>query len=569
MSFLKQHKLRFATLLLVTVGVTVCQLLVPQFFNVLIDDVVLKQKDSHSFYNLAIILVVVVVILIVFRIVRSICQRQLQERVLMAIQMHLFKHVHGLGIAYFESHNVGDSLASLTTEVEVVSDFYRNILPKLLFNGIYFIFATICMLVISVKMTMLFLLCVAIYIVIWPFTEKKRATLTGKLQKSRKRFAQKIYGCLSSFLEVRAYHRENWVIERIGQEIKSFNSIFIKTQVFKDLLEALKTFIMRGAALAVFAAAFYEVKQGELSIGNFTAYIIYFFSSVGALTKLISQLTAQYFVLYQAKHLYDLCHLEPMVVSGTESMALIKKDFDITFKSVSFTYGRTQILRNINITLYQGERIAFVGYSGCGKSTILKLIARFYDPTEGQILLGETSIKAVDFNDLREFIGYLFQENFVFSMSILDNIKFGKPNASFEEVVNAAKMACIHDDILSFPSGYDTKLGEQGNSMSGGQKQRIAIARLLLKNPKIVILDEATSALDNKTEEKVTQAMNQLFKNRTVIAVAHRFASIKDYDRIVLLEKGEVAQIGTFADFARPGTKLNAFSRLHLNQEVN
>ncbi|WBW97041.1 ABC transporter ATP-binding protein [Oceanirhabdus sp. W0125-5] len=569
LSFLKNYWKRFLITLFVAFGVALCQLLIPQYFNILLDYILNEQKNLFVYKMLAISLIIIVITMILLKIIHNIFQKKLQERVLMDIQIHVFKQLHRLGIPYFEGNNVGDSLAILTSEIDAIQGFYRNIFPKLIWNSVYFVISIICMFSINSKLTAIFICSVTIYYIIWPFTEKRRVNLTQKLQKNRKALSQKIYGSLSAFLEVRAYNRENWEINRLRKEIIKFNNIFVKAMLFSDILNSFKNIIIRITALIIFGVSFYEVKEGNLSIGAFTAYIIYYFSSVGALTILISSLTEQYFVVFQAKYIYDLCNQKPNIVSGTNSLEYFNENWEIEFKDVSFSYQNISILKNVSFTISKGERIAFVGDSGCGKSTILKLISRFYDPSNGAILLNGISLKDLQLSELRDSIGYLFQENYIFAMSVLDNIKFGNPSASFDEVVDAAKDACIHDEIMKLPEGYHTPLGERGFNISGGQKQRIAIARLFVKNPEVIILDEATSALDNYTESKIVTAMNRRFENSTVIAVAHRFSSVKDYDRLVLIEDGEIVESGNYSELSLSGTKFHKYVITHEVDEVS
>ncbi|MGB3467097.1 MAG: ATP-binding cassette domain-containing protein [Cyclobacteriaceae bacterium] len=216
----------------------------------------------------------------------------------------------------------------------------------------------------------------------------------------------------------------------------------------------------------------------------------------------------------------------------------------LEIRNVHFAYEEEKVLQNINITIKKGQTIALVGPSGSGKSTLADLVPRFYDVSEGEILIDDRNIKEYSLNSLRKLMGIVTQESILFNDTIFNNISFGQPEATMEKVVEAAKIANAHDFITAMENGYDTNIGERGSKLSGGQKQRISIARAVLKNPPILILDEATSALDSESEKLVQEAINNLMKNRTSIVIAHRLSTIQSADEIIVLQDGKIIQRG-------------------------
>ena len=243
--------------------------------------------------------------------------------------------------------------------------------------------------------------------------------------------------------------------------------------------------------------------------------------------------------------IYEILDEEPNVVKG-ESNSSFDASKDIEFSNVTFGYKSYEpVLKNVDFKIKSGEMVGLVGHSGAGKSTVINLCMRLYDPGVGKITIGGIDIKDIPQNELRNNIGVVFQETYLFSGSIYDNIAYAKADASYDEVIAAAKAANAHEFITKLPDGYNTVIGENGHSLSGGERQRVSIARAILKNPKILILDEATSSLDPETEIKIQEALARLIEGRTTIAIAHRLATLKNADKLVVIEKGRVAEYGT------------------------
>jgi subfamily B ATP-binding cassette protein MsbA len=248
--------------------------------------------------------------------------------------------------------------------------------------------------------------------------------------------------------------------------------------------------------------------------------------------------------LASAERIFGIIDLEPAIKDKSSAKRLEEFKSELSFKNVSFAYGEEKVLKNININIQKGETIALVGPSGGGKSTLADLIPRFYDPIAGEVQIDGTSIKDITVESLRAKMGIVSQESILFNDSIFNNIAFGKPECTLEEVMQAAKVANAHDFISQMDGRYDAVIGERGTKLSGGQRQRISIARAILKNPDILILDEATSALDSESEKLVQDALTKLMKNRTSIVIAHRLSTIQEADKIYVMQEGEIIEEG-------------------------
>lgn len=289
------------------------------------------------------------------------------------------------------------------------------------------------------------------------------------------------------------------------------------------------------------------VANGSITLGTLVGYSFLMGLISRGFSVFFYIIPAQYNALNYAKYLFDFLKLQPDVTEDNCRYIDDIDRFDIQLKNISFSYNKNQpLINDISYTIPEGKKIAIVGESGCGKSTLLKLIGRFYDVSNGEIMIGGQDIRDVKMNKLRQNFGYVFQDTYLFNMSMKENIRFGNPEATDFEVIQAAERAKAHEFIMETEDGYETIVGERGSRLSGGQKQRISIARMILKDPKIILLDEATSALDYATEASIKKALDDFSVGKTVIAVAHRLSTIKEYDCILVLEDGKIAEQGTY-----------------------
>ncbi len=322
------------------------------------------------------------------------------------------------------------------------------------------------------------------------------------------------------------------------------------------------------APLLVIAYAGYQVIHGNLTLGTMVAFVGYMERVYSPLRRLINSSTTLVQSIASIDRVFELLNEKYDVVDKKDAKQLMDVEGYVDIENVSFRYDEEEleVLNNVTLHVKAGETIAFVGMSGGGKSTLISLIPRFYDVTKGAIKVDGNNVQHVNARSLRNNIGMVLQDNTLFSESIAMNIRMGKPDATDEEVVAAAKAANAHEFIESLPYGYDTFVGERGVKLSGGQKQRIAIARVFLKNPPILIFDEATSALDLESEHTIQEALEKLASERTTFIVAHRLATITHADRIVLIENGEIVEVGSHEELMRKqGGYYNLYQVQHLD----
>ena len=302
-------------------------------------------------------------------------------------------------------------------------------------------------------------------------------------------------------------------------------------------------------SLLVLAAGGYFIMKGKMTLPDLVAanlFIASFTAPIRKLTNFVEQFSTG---MAGFSRFLEIMQTETEIPDSNDAVEILASRGNISFEHVNFSYANNiQVLSDINFTVKSGEKFALVGSSGGGKSTICNLIPRFYEISEGQILLDGINIKKIKRNSLRNQIGIVQQDVFLFAGSVRENISYAKPDATEQEIIQAAKRAEIHDDIMNMPNGYETIVGERGIKLSGGQKQRVSIARCFLKNPPILILDEATSALDTATEIKIQKAFDELSKGRTTIVIAHRLSTIKNADKIAVINHKTICETGTHSD---------------------
>jgi ABC-type multidrug transport system fused ATPase/permease subunit len=412
-------------------------------------------------------------------------------------------------------------------------------------------------------------------IAIFPFyglAVKKLYVRMRDLTKSRSQALAEIQGYLHERVNgipvIKSFTLEDNQKEKFANKNGNFLERALALTRWNALTSSIINTLTDIAPLLVLTYGGYEVIQGNLTLGAFVAFFAYLERLYSPLRRLVNssaELTQASASLDRVMELID----EPYdVVDSPNAKAIPAIKGLIAFDNISFRYDTSTdwVLKNIELTIQPGETIAFVGMSGGGKSSLISLLPRFYDIQQGRILVDQMDIKHVTTKSLRAQIGMVLQDNILFSGSVRENILFGNPMATLEEIVEAAKAANAHDFIINLADGYDTEIGERGVKLSGGQKQRIAIARVFLKNPRILVLDEATSALDLESEHLIQESLEKLAKDRTTLIVAHRLSTITHADQIVLIENGEIKEKGKHEELLK---MQGAYARLFNVQTLN
>lgn len=457
----------------------------------------------------------------------------------------LYEKISTLSISSISRKSTGDLMGRITGDVNVVQAFVTGQLPSIFSQGASFVFALIFLLILNPVMSLFVFVPIplVVYLVakFWSVMQRRNVK-NWVLAHHVNLFLQDV---LNGIRVVKAFGNEEREIKTFHKRTdRSANYAEENAKLYDTIFPILGFAVRLGSYLILFYGN-YLLFKGDMNYGDlhqFNSYANIIYGPLLWITFIPRQISA---FLTSLGKVLEILEEEPEV-SDIGLPIDISIEGDVSIRNVTFGYDSyNPVLENINFEVKKGEMIGIVGHSGCGKTTLINLLMRLYDVTEGEIMIDGVNIKDISQNALRSQIGVVLQETHLFSGSIRDNIKYAKPFASDEEVVNAAKMANAHDFIVNLPEGYNTMVGEKGYSLSGGERQRVAIARALIHNPKILILDEATAALDTETEKLIQDAINKLSKDRTCFAIAHRLSTLRNADRLIVLDKGHLAESGT------------------------
>lgn len=520
-------------------------LVVPWLIKNVVDEV-LQAKD------LGMLNLVVVAILMVFLIRgfatygQTYTMSYIGQRVIIDIRQALFKHLQRLDQAYFDRRKTGQIMSNLTNDVGALQTAIVDNLISLITEAVTLIGSLVSMILIDWKLTLVTLIIVPVVLGLVNVFGKKLRLAGHEVQGRIADITSLLQEVISSIRIVRSFARESHEIEQFEHENQRNFRAAMKATKLSSLLSPLVEFSAAIAVTVILWYGGYNVVTGVISAGSLIAFLIYAINLSNPVKRLSQVYSNIQKSMAAGDRVFEILDTEPEVKEKPNAKDLPELKGDVEFDNVSFSYdGEKNALDSLNLHVPAGRIIAVVGPSGAGKTTIANLLPRFYDVTDGALRIDGVDVRDVTFKSLREQIGLVPQETMLFNASIKDNILYGRLDGTDEEVYAAAKAANALEFIEKMPEGMDTIVGERGSSLSGGQRQRIAIARAILKDPKILILDEATSALDTESEKLVQEALERLMKNRTAFVIAHRLSTIKNADQIIVMKQGRVVESGT------------------------
>ena len=472
------------------------------------------------------------------------------------LTLSTFKHLHSLSLQF----HLGRQTGALSKFIDRGTKGVNFLLTYVLFNVIptiieIFLVAGILAFVYGWKYALVTLITIGLYITVTFTVTQWRLQFRRRMNAADNAVSTKLIDSLLNFETVKYFNNEEHEYKRLDESLQEYEKESINNQYSLSYLNIAQTFvIMTGITIMLVMSAF-DIRAGSLTIGGFVvinAYMLQLYQPLNFFGTVYREIRQS---LTDMENLFSLWEEKPNLIDSDQS-ASIKKQASIRFENVSFDYDeRRTIIENISLEVPDGKKVALVGPTGAGKSTISRLLFRFYDPKQGAIYINNENIKDISQSSLRKMIGVVPQDTVLFNDTIYYNISYGNPEASEEQIYEAARSADIHNFVIGLPDGYQTLVGERGLKLSGGEKQRVAIARAILKNPSIFFFDEATSALDSTTEKEIQKNLQTISQNRTTLVIAHRLSTAADADEILVLEHGQITERGTHDELLRRNGK--------------
>ncbi|HGZ8969354.1 TPA: SAV1866 family putative multidrug efflux ABC transporter [Staphylococcus aureus] len=573
LQFVKPYKYRIFATIIVGIIKFGIPMLIPLLIKYAIDGVInnhaltTDEKVHHLTIAIGIALFIFVIVRPPIEFIRQYLAQWTSNKILYDIRKKLYNHLQALSARFYANNQVGQVISRVINDVEQTKDFILTGLMNIWLDCITIIIALSIMFFLDVKLTLAALFIFPFYILtVYVFFGRLR-----KLTRERSQALAEVQGFLhervQGILVVKSFAIEDNEAKNFDKKNTNFLTRALKhTRWNAYSFAAINTVTDIGPIIVIGVGAYLAI-SGSITVGTLAAFVGYLELLFGPLRRLVASFTTLTQSFASMDRVFQLIDEDYDIKNGVGAQPIEIKQGRIDIDHVSFQYNDNEapILKDINLSIEKGETVAFVGMSGGGKSTLINLIPRFYDVTSGQILIDGHNIKDFLTGSLRNQIGLVQQDNILFSDTVKENILLGRPTATDEEVVEAAKMANAHDFIMNLPQGYDTEVGERGVKLSGGQKQRLSIARIFLNNPPILILDEATSALDLESESIIQEALDVLSKDRTTLIVAHRLSTITHADKIVVIENGHIVETGTHRELI---AKQGAYEHLYSIQNL-
>lgn len=576
--FMKPFKKQMIVLLFLGILTYIGPLITPMLTKILVDDVFVK-KNSH--WNLETVLLLMLGVYLFSTIVGFVKARynaSVGAKMVKEMREKLFYHIQRMSIEYFDNRKVGTITGKIMYDVNAAQRLMDNGIILLIIEislGIAMIFLLLWM---NWKLALFAFFVLPCYYFVFVNTNARMRKAFRAYHRQSRVLSGIVTEKIGSIKIIQSFVQEKNELKVYQKESEDYYQKSISSFQLSNMVSSLSTTFSNVGNLIIWFFGGKMVLDGQMTLGELLAFQAYLGQLYGPVKTLSTANTTIQNSLASLESIYEMLDREPKIKEPKKPIILSDMKGEITFEDVSFSYQTeiendekgtieekkiyflppktireekeeeiqiNQVLHNVSFHVPAGEKIALVGPSGGGKSSLVHLIPRFYDPEKGMVKLDGYDVKTLSLEQLRKSIAFVMQDNVLFAGTIFENVRYGKPDASKEEVEKACQAAYAHDFIMNMPKGYDTVIGERGIRLSGGQKQRIAIARAILIDPKILILDEATSALDSESEEYVTKALETLSENKTTFIIAHRLATVVHADKIMVIEEGEIKEIGT------------------------
>jgi subfamily B ATP-binding cassette protein MsbA len=541
----KQQVLIFVLLLLWTA----LDLLPPLFQGIIVDKVIIE-GDLSLLAPLIIGLVLIYAAVQLVSAADLYLRHALGERFILDLRTQLYEYLQRLSLSYFERTSTGEIMSRITNDVNELERFVTHGSSLTLVDLLRLVGTTIVLVWLDWRLALVALLPVPLLSVALRLFNRRVRPIYRQVRDRLGDINARLQDNISGIRVIQAFGQERAALDRFMDESVAYYRVRVQgIRIWSTFFPAIR-FVASIGNVLVLAVGALLVVDGSMTLGTLVAFLAY----TTALYQPINRLTEVDNIIQQAvaagERIFELLDEEPDIQDGASAQELPRVQGEIQFERVFFRYGQADcpedefVLHDVTFHVAPGQVVALVGPSGAGKTSIANLISRFYDPTQGRVLIDGQDVREMQLKSLRDHIAVVLQETFLFNTSVRDNLLFAKLDATEEEMVAAARAAYAHDFILEFPQGYDTEIGERGVKLSGGQKQRLALARAILADPRILILDEATSSVDAEAEYLIQRALDQVLQGRTAIVIAHRLSTVRSADKIIALEDGRIREVG-------------------------
>lgn len=520
--------------------------------TVFFDEVIGGEENFFGiklFQNIALFVAIMVAYKIITSIVSTFYGKliaKVSAEVVYDLKIDIFDSMQSLSMRFFTSKQTGSLMTRVNSDTQDVLYFFIDGLPFLISNTLNIVAVTAFLLSMNPKLTIGVYWPVPLIFIFFRVFLPKFNKMHGKVHRKRSKMNAGMNDSFSGLKVVKAFGKEDDEIAKFNYNSEGYKDTSVDVDKSSSTIFPFVNQTMWFSSILIYIFGGLMILNGMTTLGTIMTYLGYLSLIYGPISNIAMKLVDWANAMNSANRIFEIIDAIPEITNVENPVRLPHIKGDIEMKHVSFSYEvNKSVLHDVSVNVKSGEMIGLVGHSGAGKSTITNLITRLYDVTEGEITIDGYPIKEIDIKDLRSQIGMVLQDTYLFIGSIAQNIAYAKPDASLDDIVTVSKAANCHDFITKLPDGYDTIVGVGGHGLSGGEKQRISIARALLHNPRILILDEATSAVDTETERQISEALQRLVKGRTTFAIAHRLSTLKDADRLMVIEKGRLVELGT------------------------
>ncbi|MCS6777386.1 MAG: ABC transporter ATP-binding protein [Chloroherpetonaceae bacterium] len=561
LGYLKPYRKRVALAVFLLLCVTITPIAMPRIVQYTID-VVLPQKQWSALNLVFWMIVGLYALRGIISFALNYLIGWLGQRVVFDLRFQSYRHLNRLSLSYYDTRQTGKIMARLTGDIDTIQYMISGGFVTFLADLFSVVVLLIVLFALQWKLALIAVAVVPLYVINYKLFIRHIRPLSEQLRERWDAMLGTLQEKLAGISVVKAFAREDHETEVLMKTVKDNFELGMLQMKLNRKLGAIAQIIRAvGTGLVLWYGGALILKR-ELTIGELLAFNGWIASLYDPAVRLVEFNVTLQWANAAIERVFETLDTRPEITDAPDAVPIRQMRGEVEFRNVTFGYDSDHpVLHNINLKVRPGEVIAIVGPSGAGKTTLVNLIARFYDVDQGQILIDGIDLRKVRLESVRRQIGIVSQESLIFSVTLKENIRYGRPEATDREILQAARYADLHDFIMNLPQAYDTKIGEDGVKLSVGQKQRMSIARATLTDPRILILDDATSALDSKTEANVQAALDRLMKGRTCFVIAHRLSTIMNADRIVVMDGGRIVDIGTHEELvARPGVYQNLYN---------